>query len=110
MKALCIFVCFAFQFLGPLFLCDAIGQLYWVHETIHGSPFTATPIYQANLDGSNAAPVVPSLNHPWDVAIDRETGNIYWTEHWRPDSCANLDGSDVQTILSVDQPVSSVID
>jgi hypothetical protein len=111
MRALCFFQCFAFQFLGPLFLCDAFGQLYWVHETIHGAPFTPTPIYQANLDGSNTAPVVASLNHPWDVAIDRETESIYWTESIGDRIArANLDGSAVQTILSVDSPASLAIE
>lgn len=60
---------------------------------------------------ASADQVVSSLNHPWDIVVSREHNSIFWTEsHGDRIVRANLDGSNVQTILTINDPESLAID
>ena len=63
-------------------------------------------IQRANLDGTNVEDVIPSLQFglPGGVALAVGDGKIYWTNWGFPEGiqCANLDGSNVQTLVNTD--------
>jgi DNA-binding beta-propeller fold protein YncE len=57
-------------------------------------------IMEANLNGTGLQTIVSGLNDPVGIAVDPVTGKVYWTGGGVTQS-ANLDGSDVQTLLNV---------
>ncbi len=57
-------------------------------------------IMEANLNGTGLQTIVSGLNDPVGIAVDPLTGKVYWTGGGVTQS-ANLDGSDVQTLLDV---------
>lgn len=60
-------------------------------------------IYRMNEDGSNVMVIITDIGEPQGIAIDEENRKIYWTE---PSEAivkrANLDGSNIETILTFD--------
>lgn len=79
------------------------GKMYW-------ADYNNKEIVRADLDGSNVETLVTGLAGPSDIVLDTVRGRIYWADQvWNPaagsitDSKiqrANLDGSNVQEILS----------
>lgn len=84
---------------------DAMANLvYWANAQ-QGT------IYRANLDRSDQVAVITGLNHPWDIWIDDNAGKLYWTESIGDRVArANLDGSGVETLLSINDPESLAVD
>jgi len=91
----------------PSGLDVAGGRVYWVWTDLIGGV-----IESAALDGSDRRKVVEEENRLGDVAVDVRHGKMYWTslpESPRSDfetgswdggiRCANLDGSNVETLL-----------
>ena len=86
----------------------ASGKMYWT------SWFFTGKIQQANLDGSNVQDIVVTteLDFPVGIALDVAAEKIYWTYHqYDADTetymngkiqCANLDGSNVQDIITTE--------
>ena len=76
---------------------DASDKVYW-------SPSTA-PIYRANLDGTNVELVVNIADqNVYELDVDPIGGKLYWLDYAGQQTSllwANLDGSNVQTLLSV---------
>ena len=73
-------------------------KIYWVHYD---------KIYRANLDGTDTEMIVQGWE-PSDLVIDGVHGKIYWLDFW-PKSppvlqCANLDGSERETVIVWDNP------
>lgn len=79
------------------------GKMYW-------SDYNEKQISRANLNGSNVETLITGLAGPSDIVLDTTGRKIYWTDQvWNPaagsitDSKiqrANLDGSNVQEILT----------
>ena len=58
-------------------------------------------IRRANLDSPNGEAIVTGLNTPAEIALDLVHGKIYWTDIGTDKiQCANLDGSDVQDLVT----------
>jgi hypothetical protein len=77
---------------------DAIhGKLYWPDAPTHR-------IQSANIDGSGLHDVLTGLDNPTTVDLDLSHGKIYWTSSGGQQANqilrANLDGSDVEIIVS----------
>ena len=58
-------------------------------------------IQTADLDGSQVEDIVTGLDRPSAIALDRGRSKIYWSE-WETTRRANLNGSQVEEIASVD--------
>ena len=81
------------------------SKKYWVE----GTPDTAK-IRCAGLDGTNVQDLVTTgLDYPDGIALDVESGKIYWTQYlmgsWGVSSlgkirCADLDGTNVQNLVT----------
>lgn len=74
----------------------AAGKIYW-------TDFSRKEIGRANLDGSGRdipAPISGLLARPIGVALNTELGKIYWTLESGAVQRANLDGSNVETVLN----------
>ncbi len=95
------------NWLPPNGLAVAEGRVYWVWISL-----TEGIIESAALDGSDRQILVEEDNSIGDIAIDTKRGKIYWTSlPMSPRSAfetgswdggirrANLDGSDVETLL-----------
>jgi len=78
----------------------ANGKMYWVESG--NDPV----IRRANLDGNNVETLVsnnptPVLQTPYGIALDLTEGKIYWADFGMEKiMSANLDGSDVQEVIS----------
>ena len=96
------------------------GQIYWTALTSidpEGVP-GAGIIYRANLDGSNVETLIDEQNLPFFLALDVAGGQIYWTAFTSIDPegipeesiiyRANLDGSNVETLITSSEPVGSL--
>jgi PKD repeat protein len=84
------------------------GRIYWVTTTLTGGQLAS-----ANVDGSDPQTLVREDNRLGDVAVDAKHGKVYWTSlpesprsAFEPNKtwdgglrCANLDGSDVETLI-----------
>lgn len=59
-------------------------------------------IWRAGMDGSNAIPIVPSIDHVNDIAIDAVTSRLYWVE-WNKQriQTSYMNGSNVETIIQL---------
>ena len=75
----------------------AAGHLYWAERMDQ-------QIWRGNLDGGGATLILQcwaGIGHPWDLAL--AGGRLYWTVgglHGQAIVSADLDGSDVQTLVS----------
>ncbi len=82
---------------GQLALDTADGKVYW-------TGVQGRAIGRANLDGTGRQFLVIPSYDPEGIALDPIHGRIYWTEIATLDlgwiRSANLDGSDVQTLIS----------
>lgn len=74
------------------------GKVYWTED--HGT------IRRADLDGSNAEDLVESVGAE-QVALDSERGKMYWTSVEKIQR-ANLEGSDAETLISLDEQYGPV--
>jgi|GEM_PF-254023 len=54
-------------------------------------------IWRVNIDGSGREAIVTGITIPYNIALDRAHGRIYWADDVGNISRANLDGSDVVT-------------
>lgn len=73
----------------------------------------AATITQAELDGSNPVPAVPTGEAPSGLAIDATNGKLYWSAFGAGSVLrADLDGSNVETIIagSLDSPSGVWVD
>ena len=88
------------------------GKMYW-------TDFVTDKIQRANLDGSNVQDLVTQgLETPVDIALDVAGGKMYWVDYgevgegaqWGKEKIqrANLDGSNVQDLVTRAQGLSSV--
>ena len=77
------------------------GKIYW---TVAGK------IQRANLDGTNARNIITGVYYPSDIALDVIAGKVYWIQGTTQGlqglfnnkiCCANLDGTDVQDLISI---------
>lgn len=59
-------------------------------------------IYRMNTDGSGLVTLpIPGLLFPWGIAVDANAGKLYWGDGGTQSiSRANLDGSNVETVVS----------
>ncbi len=78
-----------------LALDTAAGKLYW-------TDFAVNEIGRSNLDGTEVE--VPALirdlaTKPIGIALDPDAGKVYWTLATGAVQRANLDGSNVETVL-----------
>jgi DNA-binding beta-propeller fold protein YncE len=82
---------FVATFTTPL---AAQGKLYFV-----GNGSGPDPIWRTNVDGSGIDMVVDGLSFPQTIAVDGETGKLYWTNN---DDLhrSNLDGSGAELLFS----------
>ncbi|MCK5639734.1 MAG: hypothetical protein KAJ19_03015 [Gammaproteobacteria bacterium] len=89
-----------FEGSGPrgIALDIAAGKMYWAR---------LSGIWRANLDGSAKEELIGRLRISYDIALDIGDGRMYWTD-WVNDviKSANMDGSDVKTLISVADPYS----
>ena len=80
------------------------GKMYW-------TDYRTEKIQRANLDGSNVQDLVTQgLETPIGIALDMAGSKMYWVDHgevgagaqWGKEriQCANLDGSNVQTLVT----------
>lgn len=73
----------------------AAGKLYW-------TDFALNEIGRADLDGSNRespGPIHDLLERPIGIALDVNAGKVYWTLESGTVQRANLDGSNIETVL-----------
>ena len=77
---------------------DTTGmQIYWVADN---GGVTPGEIHRANLDGTNVQDLVIGLDNPFNIALDVESGKMYWADGGTGKiQCANLDGSNVQDLV-----------
>ena len=105
------------EYVGGLTLDVAGGQIYWT--SIESEGFSEEGIiYRANLDGSNVETLIDEQNLPFFLALDVAGGQIYWTAFTAIDPegvpeesiiyRANLDGSNVETLITSSEPVGSL--
>lgn len=91
-----------------------VGKLYWAYYIFGGSDPYSGSIWQADLDGGNAEPLITGLTNPIGVGLDSAGGKIYWTDAGtRKIQRANLaDGSEVEDVISVglQRPEDLVVD
>ena len=50
------------------------GKIYWSNNN-------SNEIWQADLDGGNATPIVTGLNSPHGMAVDAVSGKIFWIDN-----------------------------
>ena len=86
---------------------DSYLSIYWIEKV---SSFDSY-ILQGDLAKTDIHDLVTQgLSSPKDIALDVTNGKIYWTNResiW----CANLDGTDVQAIVSeLNRPISIALD
>ncbi len=90
----------------------AAAKMYWTF----GSGPATHKIQRANLDGSGMEDVVtglPNVSQPRGIAVDVDGGRIYWANGnpYKAIKSANLDGSDVQSVVSLThEPFGVAID
>ncbi len=83
---------------------DVVAEaLYWVDSD---------GIYRLNLDGSAVRRIVSDISEPSGIAVDSIARKIYWTDELPTEDPdlglagrirrANLDGSDMETVLELD--------
>ena len=91
------------------------GKMYWTDRSI----YSADKIQRANLDGSNVQTLVTQrFENPGGIALDVAGGKMYWIDigevgegaQWGKEKiqCANLDGSNVQTLVTRAQGLALV--
>ena len=89
-----------------LVVSTALNKMYWIERDTNRMP-------RADLNCANVQSFGPTLNSGDRLAIDENSGKIYWTENQGVNKIrrANLDGSSVQTILGgLNTPVGIAID
>jgi hypothetical protein len=82
------------------------GHLYWTDPV-------AGQIGRSDLDGANSAIMLTGLTLPKALEIDISAGRLYWIDHDGLSDVllsANVDGSDLQTVASLDQTRHFVLD
>ncbi|PYQ09949.1 MAG: hypothetical protein DMF83_01635 [Acidobacteria bacterium] len=77
---------------GPIALDPVAGKMYWV-----AGGGNAT-IQRANLDGSNAEPLIPVVGAR-GLAVDLATHQIYWTSDASPPAIMRADLSGLHTLV-----------
>jgi DNA-binding beta-propeller fold protein YncE len=76
------------------------GFMYFTMSSL--SAGDSGKVTRADLDGSNLQVLVDGLHVPRGIALDVEDGRMYWSDYGGGTTLlkrANLDGSDVQTIV-----------
>jgi len=103
----------------PLSAGTPSSGIYWtaVYAPTPQFPIGYGEIWRANLDGSDAAIIIPNgLSAPWPLVADVSTHKIYWgdvnLQHIRR---ANLDGTSIETVVSgpfnfIEDPAGLAID
>ena len=99
-----IFICFIIS--QAVFLTFGMGQLEAFVGWIYWTDNYTDKIQRANLDGSNIEDLVTGIHAPRGIALDIESGKMYWMDIFYTDVVgpskiqrANLDGSNVEDIL-----------
>ena len=82
----------------------ATGRVWWSDVLPLGAPIPGGVIRSGSAMGGAITDVVKPLTQPAGVALDIERGRVYWTdlgdtEHPSAVFSANLDGSDLQTLV-----------
>ncbi len=69
-------------------------KIYWTEE--------GGKILRANLDASGIEELITGVGEPGDLALDVRAGKMHWTDTGVFESIrrANLDGSDIETVVS----------
>ena len=77
------------------------GKMYWIDSNLG-------KIQRANLDGSQVEDLVTGLYNVKDIALDVSGGKMYWKND-QAILCANLDGTNVESICWITGSVSDYI-
>ena len=89
----------------------AAGKIYWVDQgrDNRDGGLNIGKIQRANLNGSNLEDLVGGLWAPHGIALDVESGKMYWTDlRSNKIQRANLDGSNVQDIITEIYPFGGI--
>jgi Low-density lipoprotein receptor repeat class B len=97
------------------------GRLYWMNIDLKGAKGEANLISSAQLDGSEAQPLIergggkgaPVGAFEGGLAVDPEAGKLYWGEATAQRiATSNLDGSEARTLFSTapDTPEALALD
>ena len=90
------------------------GKMYWTDDS-------ADRIQRANLDGSNVETLVrrtrinfwgirTGYGDPYGIALDVAGGKMYWADEGENEILrANLDGSNIEILITLGEPVSPVV-
>jgi hypothetical protein len=84
---------------------DPLQQHVYFRTAFNGDCGQCRWIYRVNYDGSNLVPIVKA-NGGDALELDIYDGKMYYTDYPGESTIkkANLDGTDVETILSIDDP------
>ena len=77
------------------------GRMYWTE-------FSGHVVKQANLDGSNPHTLINSSTSLEGIALDLTAGKIYWSDVFGLIQRANLDGTNIQSLLAAGSKVANV--
>ena len=77
--------------------------MYWADFNNH-------KIQRASLDGTAVEDVAAGLEQPVDVAVDRRSGKVYWTDFEGKIQRSNLDGGGVEDLVIGGRPFGLDLD
>ena len=89
----------------------AAGKIYWVDQgrDNRDGGLNIGKIQRANLNGSNLEDLVGGLWAPHGIALDVESGKMYWTDlRSNKIQRANLDGSNVKDLITGINPTGGI--
>ena len=89
----------------------AAGKIYWVDQgrDNRDGGLSIGKIQRANLNGSNLEDLVGGLWAPHGIALDVESGKMYWTDlRSNKIQRANLDGSNVKDLITGINPTGGI--
>jgi hypothetical protein len=88
---------------GGLELDTVEGKIYWTEW--QPEP-VKIGIYRVNFDGSGNEQIISDddCTGPFDLALDLTEGKIYWTDLYTGVWRCNLDGSELEPLLGLDNP------
>ena len=88
------------QAVRSIALDEGQGKIYWVSDSWEsGFGETIHEIWRANLDGSGQEHLLTSPHEVYQVDVDAAHGKLYWITDAETIERANLDGSQVETVL-----------
>jgi hypothetical protein len=90
---------------GPLDLSldRAANRIYWTDEG-------TGQIFSSNYDGSDRQTIIMGLDDPAAIAVHSMERKFYWTDDTQTIRRANLDGTNVETVLSTFGAADIVLD